>query len=105
MLPQGGVIALRHKELAAVPVGTRNTSTSRSKISLSLRSTRAVNSSPPYGLACPTLLAAMASITSGDAPAMLSLVKPRAGALATCDRLLLSIVLSSTRREEHFPPD
>ena len=73
MLPHGGVIVAKHRELAAVPVGTRKTLTSRSKMSENIRSTRRVCSSLPYGWVLPALQAIKASSTSGEAPTMLSL--------------------------------
>lgn len=82
-LPHGGVRAARLRPLAADPVETMKTSTSRSKISLSLRRALSVKGSLPYGRTCPAAASATAWTTSGDAPAMLSLMKARpAGVVA-----------------------
>src|SRR5262249_47475547 len=79
MAPKGGVRQDRAKALAAVPVATRNTATSRSKSSAKRRSTDLVRSSAPYGMALPRLARASASRISGAAPVTLSLQKFIAG--------------------------
>lgn len=76
-LPHGGVRAARLRPLAADPVDTGKTSTSRSKISLSLRRALSVKGSLPYGRTCPAAASATAWAICGDAPAMLSLMKAR----------------------------